>query len=808
MNSRIELVILLLVAFCPDCPRANGLDFSRAVVVACGSGAELPARVLAEEIELRAGRKVPVVRDWPGGPAIFVATGDMPQQVLKSLREKLGALPEPGREGFRLVVRNGETPLAAVMGVDRRGTLFGVGRLLRNLEMRPRNVHAVKELAISTSPSHRIRGVQITYHPMTNTYDAWTPEQFERYVRDLIFFGANCVEILASGRDARFVGPLMKLPPERMMVEQARILQKYGLDVWLFYPNRRESYRDSSLARAELEARAEVFRSLPRLDHVFVPGGDPGDLPPEEFFPWLRRVASVLHEYHPEADVWVSPQNPRADRKWLEAFVDSVNAKPEWLGGVVYGPWVAMSLPELREKIGSDIPIRRYPDITHTISCQYPVWRWDLAFALTLGREPINPRPVAEKHIENVFHELAVGTIAYSEGINDDVNKFVWLGQNWDPQTPVICTLRDYARLFIDPGWAESIAQGLLALERNWEGPLIANSSVEVTLAQWQDMEREAPPHVVSNYRFQMGLLRAYYDAYVRRRLLYETELEKEALEALAAARDVGAERAVARAEKILLRARTQPVAQELKRRCWQLADSLFKSIGAQLSVERYGAISRSRGAFLDAVDEPLNDVRWLLAQFERVRRAGSERERLRNIHEVLNRTNPGPGGFYDNLGTWGSWQRVVPGVGWDEDPGTLFSPRVSFGAGLRGQEWVHTIQAKGFEGQAVPLAWLVQATGLYDTPLTVRYENLDPRSRYRLRVAYTGRFRSRIKLVADNSIVVHDFIQTGEKPLWEFEIPPEATRDGELVVTWTCPEGERGAQVAELWLIGENSGR
>jgi hypothetical protein len=94
------------------------------------------------------------------------------------------------------------------------------------------------------------------------------------------------------------------------------------------------------------------------------------------------------------------------------------------------------------------------------------------------------------------------------------------------------------------------------------------------------------------------------------------------------------------------------------------------------------------------------------------------------------------------------------------------------------------------------------QITTLYETPLNVVYDNLDPHSNYILKVAYTGRFQSKIQLTADNKFQIHEMIKTGKTPINKFLIPKEATRDGKLKLTWTCAEGGRGAQVAEIWLI------
>jgi hypothetical protein len=322
-----------------------------------------------------------------------------------------------------------------------------------------------------------------------------------------------------------------------------------------------------------------------------------------------------------------------------------------------------------------------------------------------------------------------------------------------------------------------------------------------MTLLQWQEMEKNVLPEIRKNYRFQMGLLRAYYDAYVRERLIHETALESEAKESLRKAGVIGSENAMNRAESILKQKLEKPVAQDYKDQCWKIADFLFEKIGSQTSVKKHRA-QDGRGNFMDYIDVPLNDAVWLFSQLKKIRNLSNENKRLSAIDQLLNRTNPGPGGFYDNLGESARISLVDNYPSWAEDPGSLKSPRVSFGVGLQGEEWVHTVQAKGFDGSATPLAWMNQLTTLYDTPLNLVYNDLDRGSNYLLKVAYTGRFRARIQLIADDTFLIHKLIETGERPLMEFPMPRDATKDGRLKLTWTCGEGERGAQVAEIWLI------
>ena len=690
-----------------------------------------------------------------------------------------------------------------MVGSDERGVLYGIGHILRKMRLSSQSIAIPKNLDISSTPRYAIRGHQLGYRPKTNAYDAWDVEQYDQYIRELALFGANSIEIMPPRTDDDLTSPHMKVPPMKMMKKTSEIIDSYGMDVWIWYPNMGQDYEHPDSLKKELQERENIFKSLKRIDVVFVPGGDPGDLHPDILFNWLEQVSKVLQKYHPQAKVWVSPQAFRPVKEWLDAFYGHANENPDWFGGVVFGPWVKTSLPEIRRIVNKDIPIRRYPDITHSLSSQYPVRDWDLAFAMTLGRECYNPRPVAEKDIHNALDEYANGSLSYSEGINDDVNKFVWSGQDWDPEIPVIETLRDFSRLFISPDYAEDVAQGLLALERNWIGPLLSNQNVELTCQQWQDLEKKVPGSVKENYRFQMGLLRAYYDAYIKQRLTYETDLERQAWEILRAAPRIGSENTLLQAENVLKQAWEKPVARDYRQKCELIADFLFEKIGSQLSVKKHGAKS-GRGNFMDFIDNPLNNAVWLLSQFDKIKGETTEEKRVAAIETVINRTNPGPGGFYYNFGASATNEPVGSYPEWSIDPGNLQSPRISFGVGLHGEEWVHTIESKGFDGSATPLAWMNQVTTLYDTPLKMVLKNLDPEASYRLKIAYTGRFRSRISLIADGLYEIHDLFKTGIVPIHEYALPHEATKDGILELSWTCGEGERGAQVAEIWLIKE----
>jgi len=69
---------------------------------------------------------------------------------------------------------------------------------------------------------------------------------------------------------------------------------------------------------------------------------------------------------------------------------------------------------------------------------------------------------------------------------------------------------RQYGRYFFGPDVARQAAEGLLGLERNWQGPLKGNAQIEKTLEIWAGMEsRDA--RLQNNWRFLMNLQRAYF---------------------------------------------------------------------------------------------------------------------------------------------------------------------------------------------------------------------------------------------------------------------------------------------------------
>jgi hypothetical protein len=365
------------------------------------------------------------------------------------------------------------------------------------------------------------------------------------------------------------------------------------------------------------------------------------------------------------------------------------------------------------------------------------------------------------------------------------VNKAVWSQCSWDPKTGVRDILMDYARFFFRSDLAEKGADGILALEKNWIGPLPENGGVPATLEAWEEMEKQAP-ELDSNWRFQMGLVRAVYDEYDHDRLIYEAKLEDLANAALVPGAAPTADEAMANAQGILDRAVSQPVRPELRKRIDDLYDALFHSIGLQSSVKKYQASGTERGCSLDTVDVPLNNRWWLEDEFKKIQAMPTEAEKRARLDTIRTWEHPGPGSFYDDIGNVEKCSHVMRGEGLNTDPEMERDPNP-------GYWWWDS----GFS--RARLSWQVTM----DWPLALVYVALDPQADYVLRLTGCGE-----AFVRANGESLKPTLYGKEiGQIKEFPIPRELIKDGSLRITFDRPQEEelnwrQQSRLAEAWLL------
>ena len=781
------LSCLWLVANLCAVPQTGSIDLTAATVVARENGApdaeKTAVVVLVEEAEKRTGVWWTKRAGWPATGPVIVTTSKLddvaggpnaPEEIRKSVTRL-----KP--EGFLLTVdvTKPKQPVVWVVGADGRGVLFGVGKLLRLMKLTKGAATLDATTNLMTSPAYSIRGHQLGYRNRANSWDAWDVGQFDQYIRELAIFGGNCIENIPFQDDSP--GPLMRIPRNEMNVRMSEICQRYDQDYWLWTPADFDLADGAKRSKA-LQDHEALYKVCPRLDGIFVPGGDPGDNHPSLVLPFMKDLSVLLARYHPKAKVWLSLQGFRGElAEYVYRFLDA--EKPDWFGGIVCGP-SSPSIPSTRKRLDPRYPIRSYPDITHNVRCQYPIPWWDTALAVTLGRESINPRPVQYAEIHNALAPYTVGFLSYSDGVHDDANKVLWNVLAWDSDTSPREILIEYCRFFFAPEVAETAADGMLALERNWIGSLRDNGGVDATLALWNGLEKQAPAQA-GNWRWQMCLVRAVYDAYTRHRLIYESALEEEANAKLAEAPMQGSQAAMAAALNVLSRAQSEPVRPDLRKRIDELCEALYRSISLQTSMSKHKASGAERGCILDFVDYPLNSRWWLEDEFKATSALPSEPEKLARLELLRTWEHPGVGSFYDDVGNVAKSSHVVVG---DISPLGSRMARTPIPEVLW---WEDGASRKR-------VSWM----DIMDWPLAMHYAGLDPKADYVIRTTGFGK----CLLSIDGERVLPSIDRAGIGEFKEFPVPKKLLADGTLHLTFERPvehvNWRYQSRLSELWLL------
>ncbi len=221
-----------------------------------------------------------------------------------------------------------------------------------------------------------------------NTYGAWSKKEFEAYIEDLALFGANAIELLPPKTDDRLYSALFPEDPMELMCEVSKIIHSYGMDVWLWYPNVGRDYHDFGCIDREMEERRKVFSAIPYLDAMLVPLGIP--------VPSGRRMRCLTE--HLEIPARISSGSGRIgctaafqpEPGWYDTFYEEIAKEPDWITGVCFAPWEQDSIEELYERSFPKKNIVKTFELSGyfpQFELSVPVENWDMAFALTSGRE-------------------------------------------------------------------------------------------------------------------------------------------------------------------------------------------------------------------------------------------------------------------------------------------------------------------------------------------------------------------------------------------------------------------------------------
>ncbi len=511
-----------------------------------------------------------------------------------------------------------------INGKTIRGLIYGYSLFLKKAKFTNGKVTLICDICGTHTPQKKLRGHQAGYRTTPNTYDAWTYEQYFAYQLDLMAFGANIIEHNGNKDEGNC---LMKYDHDDFLSEATRLADKIDMDVSVWHSNdEKESLEDA------INAREKLYSKFARLDYCFPPGSDPGNLPADEFIKRCIAIKNMVTKYHPNCKMHPSAQVPHNDSQWKEIFTKLLNEEPDEIDAVIMGPNHAYPIHELREKTPAKYPLRFYPDITHNLRCEYPVNHleddWHFAFANTLSRESVNPRPTELRTLHRLHSPYTIGSVSYSEGVHDDVNKAVWSTLEWNKDASLREILEDYGRFFIHEANEEDIADIILLLEKNWQGDPIENPCVDVAYSKLCEL-KSFIPSLCENWRFMLLYFRGCCDKLVKLRRIFESELIRKALYELKS-------NSISEALNILNTPFNESY-KVLRNELNSVAEILFKLIGIQLDVEHYHTDNWERGATLDTIDNAVTDLSFLKSKLKKALSL-PENEQKKFITNLINR--------------------------------------------------------------------------------------------------------------------------------------------------------------------------
>jgi len=764
---------------------------------------------------------------------------------------------DPGPEGFLVRCRMDATPPCLIAaGVDQRGVLYAVGEILRRTVLGERSLRVPQHLEVRTAPAFEVRGTQFGQGGFAKRLAKvrdWTEEETQRVILDYALAGANTFMTAA--------GPMFDF------------IKSYGLMTHCeYFPNTgsgppeweasesigRKGYVCFSVPearRAQLERCEAFFSSSPPFDFVKFQGGDGGGCECDRCKPYgltfikvVEEMAAIIHKYHPHTRVWFTNQKFNSDDD--KAIFEYLQEKPrEWLWAWGYGPgsdamtwqpghrqthrmdlfrYPGFGPPDrYNQEIVRQLPpqqvLMHYNEITHWRYSEFgyiqdypradrngdlpPRWnhfiyerRPDQALTMVYDRATWFAWP---RYYHWAFGEVVrygAGDVTHSSGFHDHFNQWMWQRLLWAPQTSMDDVVAEYCRTWLGRAAAPYMAKALFQLEENLQENPEAPITEKDGIRRYYDLVKRAgeriPQHQMKgHWLWRLYMQKGALDLYVRHSVRQQTDLQRRIERAVARALEQGnLDETVDSILPWFDQLEEAPEMRRLREEALRLGEESNALFGA-----------RNEGGF--NLKHDFIGLGWLKRQLERARAASPE-DKHDMLHMIVAYDDPGEGGFYDNCGTANPCRHVAHGYAFDF--GQPHTGEMLWEANRPSQRSMHYTQD---EAQGV----------------TFRYRDLDTDAQYRIRFTfvrpwYQERYALRMNqksqtIYAGEFVLARDL----EVPLqmsdsFTFDIPREATRDGELVIrlekAGDVAVGDRvtveqwrncggwGTIVSEVWLM------
>ena len=803
---------------------AKPLVTAKIIAIVTGTnntGPELKAaEIMCRRILKRSAITVSVVSEnvaAPGADITFVVGMPESNALSKKLVKEFGAvLPTlPGStklhpEGFAVKsgVMDGKN-YVVIAGTDERGTLYGVGRMLRAMTYLPDAV-VVPNVNATDKPAFPIRaGNPSGPGSRATQYGNLRPQTAEEHVETMEdqmllgtnVFGGDPKQMKATyGMDTSFGRTANEMPPDFKIPKE---WEADGHSMRYVCPSVPEA------RKALLESFDTFFKEAPDYTYFTTNSGDEGGCRCDKCEPWgstyiklLHEIADILHKYHPNCKIQATNQDltPEGnlaifdylngqDASWLFALrygpgADEMQTyirgpvNPRWFEYEGFGP-LGNYLKYMWHELPRTTSIVLYSDITHWMQAQYAVPKPDVALAAVYDRRSWNARPRNFYKVGQEILHYAIGDMHYSEGMHDDFNKWFWYQTLWNPYQSAETITNEYCRYWFGSEAAPEVAQAIFVMEETLGMPVIDNPGIPKAVDILRSAGKKIPQNLLQNdWRWRVMLGKALMDRYIQLQLAQGNKLKQEATGILTSAETSPQPIVeVQNALKILDQPLETDAMKQVREEAERLGEESNKVIGY-----------REPAPFLVSRFD-LTEVGWWKKTLRDAIAASSDTAKIRNAAKmVVHYTEPGEGGFYED-------------PGWPNE-----SPHLKQGFTL----WTFDPPFGPSRFSAYNCAYMDRATG---GGLVFAYEGLDPSAQYVVRFSAGRKLvegsdfprQPLSQVVEADGKAISDAIPISmeETNLYEFDIPKELTQDGQVRISLVGQSATRPiATVNDIWLL------
>jgi len=475
--------------------------------------------------------------------SVILAGQPEDHQLIVETLNRAGLEPPAEPEGYLLLVgAAGEIarswgkgmPFALICGNDSRAVLYGLGRLLRMMDLDNPGLYC-PIVTKREHPAGKERGVYFATH-FNNWYESAPFEEVKTYVEDLALWGVNT---LWTWFDMNWYPPGFWQQPESRgmrMINRLKginaVARSLGMTVGLTgLANEGFKNQPPPDLRADISVRRGGFYPFSQICP-----SKPGGL--EMILENRRKVLELLG---PVDAFWYWPYDQGgcgcgacADEKgWGKTFLkigpavarvvkrtqsglrfivstwymsdgemqlvyDAARRSDRWFDGI---------LLETRRAGEARVP----PDCALSVP---EISMFD-CFFVSYGCNGANPAPRRFVEAAQRIAELGYGAVVYSEGVYEDLNKVVWASVLWNPEAAPEDIVEEYCRYYFGRQNTQAGKELIFGLEDTWGITRLPSASAATTkslLSLAESLEKRLPAADWCRWRWRLLAERARLD--------------------------------------------------------------------------------------------------------------------------------------------------------------------------------------------------------------------------------------------------------------------------------------------------------